>query len=244
MHKKIVLTPKGIATVLTTITLVLLIAHLASIYFGFYLDMDPRFAWMFYFDRVVNIPHLYTVVLLLLPAVLLFAIASQEHEQKKLKTMWRMSGILFILLAIDKVFNIHALLEETIVDEFHGRRGFVFYAWILTGAIFTGGVLLKFMPKLFQLPRFFRNIFVLATMVYFVGAFGMDVLHSYVLEALGVTGELVGFVVSTLETLLEMIGIIIFVYGLSSYLVALSSKKKIRLTIDLRSPNADPEQHL
>ncbi len=75
---------------------------------------------------------------------------------------------------------------------------------------------LTFRKFIQSLPIKTKTLFLLAGFVYVTGALGMELIGGYIADSYGY--NTVYGIVSSIEEILEMLGIVIFIYGLLSYL--------------------------
>lgn len=102
-------------------------------------------------------------------------------------------------------------------------KGLFYYGWVTVGIIFVVIAATYYYRFLFSLPRNTRNLFLLAATSFITGAI---VVESFTgLYAYNYGDETYFYLlIGTLEEFLEMLGIIIFIQALLSYL-ALKSKE-------------------
>ena len=83
--------------------------------------------------------------------------------------------------------------------------------------IAIGVIGLAYLPFVFELPKETRNHFLLAGVIFVTGAFGVEMLGAREADLYGY--ETVTYcVLYSLEEMLEMLGIVLFIYALLSYL--------------------------
>jgi hypothetical protein len=95
--------------------------------------------------------------------------------------------------------------------------------------------LLIYFKFLLHLPPQTRRIFLLAAGLYVGGALGVELIHGHYLDLYG--KDLVYALIAAVEELLEMLGIITFLYGLLSYL----RSQRQTLAVELIPKTAQPQ---
>ena len=172
---------------------------------------------LFTFDAETNFPSLFSGVMLALASLLLAAIALiQKTIRARYTKYWRALSWIFLYIAIDEICSIHELLIPILRGLFN-TRGVLYFPWVIPAAILLTIFLIIFKDFIVNLPPKTRNLFLLAGTIYVSGALGMEVLGGYLGDTIGFNTK--GYwIVSTIEELLEMFGVVIFIYGLLSYI--------------------------
>jgi hypothetical protein len=109
--------------------------------------------------------------------------------------------------------------------------------WIVFAMMFVAVVGLSYLRFLFRLPRNIAYLFIVAGVIYVTGAMGMEIIADPWVEAHG-RANMMYQLLATLEEVMEMTGVGIFLYALSSYLAPFSSRL---VTIDRDSALDKPE---
>ncbi|MBW4663463.1 MAG: hypothetical protein KME01_04560 [Chroococcus sp. CMT-3BRIN-NPC107] len=95
--------------------------------------------------------------------------------------------------------------------------GFLYYAWVIPGAIFAFAVFLGFLKFIKALPPKTKRLFLTAGTVFVGGAIGMELLSGAYAE-LYTHNNFTSAILTSIEEFMEMIGIVIFIYALLSYI--------------------------
>ena len=211
--------PKIIVFLVSTIA-VLMVGHLLEGRFFNWLNLltnaqlTPH---LFTFDAEANFPSLFSGVILALASLLLAVIAMlQKTICPRYIKYWRALSWIFLYIAIDEVCSIHELLIPILRGLFN-TRGVLYFPWVIPAAILLTIFLIVFKDFILNLPPKTRSVFLLAGTVYVSGALGMEVLGGYLGDTIGFNTKAY-WIVSTIEELLEMFGVVIFIYGLLSYI--------------------------
>ena len=239
MHRDFLITPKVLAIFFAGIVTALLFANLVCIYLKYVLGFTFHTMQIFHFNVEGNIPSIYSATAIFFSAFLLWSIGKLEKEKTAKRTFyWKLLTFIFIFLAIDELISIHESFSDDSKDLLGDATagGFLHFAWIVPYAIIFGFLALFIIKFLFQLPPATRNLFITAGIVFVAGAVGMEMIGGRYVFYNG-KEELAYALMVTLEEFLEMIGIVIFIYALGSYLVNNVTHKSVQLNISCK-PNA------
>jgi hypothetical protein len=194
---------------------------------------DYRADWMtlFNLDRELNFPTWYSTLMLGFCSVLLKIIASGKKQQReRYAADWQLLSLIFLLLAIDEILSIHEILIIPEVSDALKLPWFLHSMWVIPGIVFVLWFAKRYWKFTRQLPPKSRQHFVTAACTYVGGALIMEMIGSYVAEAQG-QQNLTYALVATAEEILEMIGVIIFIYGLLYYLSNWAEKINLQISI-------------
>jgi hypothetical protein len=187
------------------------------------LDSIPAMVFdEFSVNSETTIPSWFSATILLVAGLLLALIAAAKYGSKaKSPGYWLLLATIFVYLSIDEGAAIHEILSDPIHTALH-TSGFLEFGWQLAIApllIIFGLMYLKF---LFYLPPRFRGLFILCGAIYVGGAFFGDAVQANVLSIEG--GQqlsLLYLAIGTVEELMEMVGIALFIYTLLAYMLEL-----------------------
>ena len=188
---------------------------------------DPaRFLHYFNFDAESNFPSLYSVLTLGFCSYLLAIITIIKKETKaNYIRQWQTLSLIFLFLAIDENCGIHEFfipVTRKIIDV----KGIFYFAWVIPASILIVIFLIAFREFIIKLPKKTKKMFILAGAVYLSGALGMELLGGYLVDTSGFYTVKYA-AVSTIEELLEMFGIVIFINALLSYIQSYLSMVQI-----------------
>jgi hypothetical protein len=218
MKLAIAVSPERITRSLILITLILSGLSLLSQWVKYGLGYG-RLVGMFDVNGERNLPASYSAALLLACAILLAVIAVIKMEDKaRYINHWRGLSAIFLFLSLDELISLH---ERTILPLRTAlqARSFLYSTWVVLGAGFVGLILLFYFKFLLHLPSRTRRILLLAAGLYIGGALGVELLHGHYLDFYG--RDLIYALIAAVEELLEMLGIITFIYGLLTYIRSL-----------------------
>ena len=124
--------------------------------------------------------------------------------------------------------------------------GFIYYAWVVPGAIFVLIVALAYLRFFASLPRKTRRQFLVAGALFVLGALGMEMLSAQLISSYGGVESLNSMpdiirisaaVVTAGEEFLEMLSIVVFIYALLSYAGFYVKEITVQVDTDNEQPN-------
>ncbi|AFZ34096.1 hypothetical protein Sta7437_0489 [Stanieria cyanosphaera PCC 7437] len=204
---------------LTAIALLIIFYILEEIFLNILEDItNTKFtAKYFVFDSEHNFPTFYSALTLGFASYLLSIIAKFEKFLKsKFAKFWRALSFIFLYLAIDEAVTIHEHSIEPLRNAL-SASGFFFFTWIIPAFILLIVLFLIFKDFIYNLPTKTRNLFLLAGTVYVSGALGLESIGGYIGDVISFNTRAYWLVLIAKE-LLEMLGVVIFIYSLLSYI--------------------------
>lgn len=227
---RISLSPAAVVRSLGAAALLLVLASTAgqlAVYLAGYPHVHPLVR-LFYVDAERNIPTGFSTLLLLLAALLLWAIAGLERRQGSRASHWAVLASGFLLMAADEAWSFHEKLSKPI-RKLLGREdlGVFYYAWVIPGIALVLVLALVFSRFLWRLPARTRRAFLTAAALYLGGVLGFELLGSGFDEANG-RRNLVYMTLVTVEEVLEMAGVLLFVWALLDYLAGRFGEVRVR----------------
>lgn len=197
--------------------LVLTAASIFSQIFSPILGIKLLKRWL-YVDAEGNLPTLFSTLTLFLCAVLLAVIAGVKRLRNDRYTWhWGWLSIIFVYLAIDEAIRIH---EATIrpIRNLLNTSGLLYYAWVIPAAALVITCFWLYLRFLRDLPRQIRFLVLLSGGMYVFGALVLELFAGQYAEINGRTGMF--HVFATVEEIFEMLGVVIFIYGLLTHLAS------------------------
>jgi len=178
---------------------------------------------LFDFNTEKNVPTFYSSLALLFSSILLFLIALKNKKKNLTYLSWVGLAIIFCYLSLDEILELHEHLVH-LTRNFLNLSGMGTAYWTipyLILIILLGAVYFKF---LMTLPKKTLKFFLIAGAVFLTGAVGFELIGGRVEELYGIPNENIYGrdnalykILYTCEEFLEMLGIIIFIYALTSY---------------------------
>ncbi|MCZ6672888.1 MAG: hypothetical protein O7C75_08110 [Verrucomicrobia bacterium] len=146
---------------------------------------------------------------------------------------WLGLALIFCFLAIDETAVIHERFTQP-VRETLGTDGLLHYAWVIPYGLAVLVIAILYLRFLFRLPKRFLILFIVAGAIYVCGAIGFEMLSGNHEVPYG-RENLLYCTYYTLEELFEMTGIVLFIYGLLSYI----TEKFDGLSLNLKADKAE-----
>lgn len=167
-------------------------------------------------NREKSFPNLYSAYALLLCSFLIGLIAlARRTAGARYVTHWALLGLIFLYLSVDEALVIHEKLISPVRSALD-TGGFLRHAWVIPGAAAVLIFALAYLRFVVDLPPGVRNLFVAAGAIYVGGALGMEMVGGYYLSVFGDT--LGQELLANTEEALEMLGVVVFVYALLTYM--------------------------
>jgi hypothetical protein len=191
---------------------------------------------LFWLDGEANVPTWYSASLLLLCASLLAIIAGAHRQRDTVYDIrWLILAVVFLLLSLDETAQLHELAIAPLRERFH-TTGFLYYAWIVPAGICSGLFALAYLGFLAKLPVQTARLMVLAGALYVGGALGVESLSA---KQASLHGEhtIAYHAIITVEELLEMSGLVVFIYALLDYIGRQFPALQLRVSV-----SSAPEQ--
>jgi hypothetical protein len=220
MKFQIFITPAAVTQfLLRVVAFLVVISFFTQMTVYFLPDYPSRdlFAKAFSVDNEGNIPTTYSVLALLFSSILLGAIAHAKNlDSDRYKKHWKILSFIFLYLSLDEAGQIH----EKFIDPMRSilnATGVLYFTWIVPIGFMVAIFLLSYTKFLLHLPASTRNLFVAASILYIGGALGIEMVGGYQAYTVGMH-NLPYLITVTIEELLEMLGIVVFIHALMSYI--------------------------
>ena len=235
---------------LSLLVITLLVINLLIIYLHFVRGYEhlKGFIHGFYFDAEANFPSLYSALAISFCSMLLWVIARSDNTRaEKRSSYWKVLAIIFAFLAMDEFASIHEHMIQpvkTIIDGSPIRSDYLYFAWFIPYTVITLLILLAYARFFFKLPSRTRRLFASAAGLFLIGAVGMEIAGGkyWASQGWAVEGsdpvDLTYALIITIEELLEMFGIIIFIYALLDYHLR-TTRYAFLLHVALSAPATD-----
>jgi len=236
------ISPRRVTQVLTFVVLSLTFASIAAQLSKYSLGHDYYLLRgvikVFNVDREANIPTWYASSLLLLCSILLLSISyARKIDADRYFLHWRALSIIFLYLSIDEAASIHEMAIRPLRSAL-SASGFFYFTWVVPAAAFVLIFVLVYRRFLADLPVKTRRLFLLAGTLYVGGALGVELVGGRHMDLYGGQNVMFAFI-TTVEELLEMLGVVVFIFALLSYISAYL--KDVRVHVDDGVLSLSPE---
>ena len=225
------LSPRKVTKFLLSIIAVLIFFNLTERSIIYWLNATNGTELMshhFNFNEESNFPSIYSALALGFCGYLLAIIATIKKTAKaRFAKHWKALSLIFFYLAIDEACSIHELLIPVVRNALN-TSGFLYYAWVIPAFFLLIIFLIVFRKFILNLPPKTRTLFVTAGIVYVAGAMGMELIGGYIADNFGY--NTVFGLASSIEEILEMLGVVIFVNALLSYIQSQSQRLHFSLS--------------
>ncbi|MEG4027586.1 MULTISPECIES: hypothetical protein [unclassified Microcoleus] len=220
MKFQIPLTPGAVTQFLLRVVVGLVVLSFLSQMTLYFLPEYPSrdyFAKAFNVDYERNIPTLYSFLALLFSSILLGVIAHAKNlDSCRYKHQWKILSFIFLYISLDEIGQLHEKLVDPMRNLLNAT-GFLYFTWVVPISFLVAIFLLSYIKFLLHLPVSTKKLFVVASALYIGGAFGVEMLGGYLASTTGM--ENVSYVIiATIEESLEMVGIVVFIHALMSYI--------------------------
>ena len=210
------MTPNKFRRSLNLATAALLIAHTLTQVGIYGLRADKHWLDVVNMDRELNLPTLFSTLLLLTSAFLLrrlSVIQPNDHAAD-----WTLLSRIFVFLALDEALQIHEILI------FPGLRHQIHPAlastWVIPYGLIALGLLWRLRQFLTALPAKTCTSFLKAGSIYLTGAIGMEMVGSFAVRSGLIRLHSFWYgAITGLEESLEMVGLVLFLYALMQELL-------------------------
>ena len=213
--------------IMTALTLANLISLALRFHWGYI--YAAGFAPLFDVNGEDNFPSAYSTITLFVCASLLALTGSaKKNRNEKFANHWIVLCVIFIYLAIDESISIHEHISYQI-SEILADENPLYFAWILPYSLLLMLFALHYWKFLAHLRPLIKKLFIIAGSTYLLGAMGFETLSGLYAMQFGLESFWYA-ALGSVEELLEMIGIIIFIYALCLQLSMDNNKLTITVT--------------
>lgn len=197
---------------LITFVLCLISLTIQILKYKFGILVHPALMRQFDVNQELNIATWFTSILFFIASNIQWNIANKSDKTKK---YWRVLSVIFLFLSMDEVASLHEDLS-TYFGFAIKASGYFYYSWVIIAIPLTITLGIWLVPFLQRLPSNVLKIFVTSAILFVSGAIGFEMIAGNMAETGGM--ENLNFnLLATAEEFLEMLGIILFIYGLQKY---------------------------
>jgi hypothetical protein len=179
-------------------------------------------------NHEVNIPTWFSSAALLGSSLLLATIAILRRKSGgRFVGHWVVLSAVFLYLSIDEVAMLHEMFIRPMRHLLHAH-GILYFTWVVPAAVALVVLGLAYIRFFFHLDTRTKLLFALAGVTFVGGAFGLELAGGVVAEGYG-TDTMLFMVLTTIEELLEMLGVTIFIGALLYYIERHVGEWRIRV---------------
>lgn len=222
--------PKRVATLLLVVVLCLALASVAGQISKYFLGHDTVLGLVnvFQLDGEHNLPTWFSSSMLFVCGILLGMVAfTKRVEGARYAAHWSGLSIIFLFMSLDEAIMIHEKWYKPL-EALLGSGDFFYQGWIIPAVLFVFAFALTYLRFLAHLPTRTRRVFIVAGFLYVVGALGMEIVSGGYMVRHG-RENMTYQMLASAEEILEMLGVVVFVYALLSYLQSELKDLPVRL---------------
>ena len=227
------LTPQKVTKFLLSLIALLILGNLterAIVYWFNAQNGTQAISKYFNFDQESNFPSLYSALSLCLSSYILGIIATIKKARKsQYARHWKALAWIFLFLGVDEACSIHEMSIPFLRGAFNGS-GILYFTWVIPAFILLIVFLLVYRKFVLSLPAKTKMLFIIAGLMYVGGALGMELLGGYLADTSGYNTAY--GIASSVEEILEMLGIVVFIHGLLGYIQSQLKELHISLSFD------------
>lgn len=224
-HIQLYIAPSGVIRLLLIVITVLTLANFVAIAAVRMIDWAPLtkesdIIQLFAFDYERNLPTWYQGMSLAICGVLLLLIGMghRKQKQKRFSRYWISLAVIFFGLSFDEMVSIHEQWIVPVRSLLGISGGLLYFAWVIPATALLVLLAITLIPFLRSLPTSTRLQFLIAGMIFIAGTIGMEVVSGAYVSG-GDRGDTIQYqMLTTVEELLEMIGIVLFLRAVLAYM--------------------------
>lgn len=178
--------------------------------------MRDFFADEFALNQEQNFPTLYSSLALCFCSILTWIISRFKLSVSDRYTIyWNALSAIFLYLSVDELLSIHEAFSKPMHNL--GINGILHNAWVVPGFVVLGIFLFSFSKFFFHLPTFLKKAIIFSLLLFVGGAFIVEIIGGYYKFVNGENN--LGYdIITTFEESMEMLGVVVFINGLLSYI--------------------------
>ena len=225
------MTPNMVRRTLNLTTAALLMAHTLTQVGIYGFGADKHWLDVVNMDRELNLPTLFSTLLLMMSAVLLQRLSTIEWNDNAAD--WTLLSRIFVFLALDEALQIHEIL--ILPGLRHQIHPALASTWVIPYGLIALGLLWRFRRFLTALPAKTSARFLRAGSIYLTGAIGMEMVGSFAVRSGLIRLHSFWYgAITGIEESLELFGLILFLYALMQELLMRNGEQKwiLRLYTD------------
>mgnify|MGYP004209153823 FL=1 len=225
------MTPNMVRRTLNLTTAALLMAHTLTQVGIYGFGADKHWLDVVNMDRELNLPTLFSTLLLIMSAVLLQRLSTIEWNDNAAD--WTLLSRIFVFLTLDEALQIHEIL--ILPGLRHQIHPALASTWVIPYGLIALVLLWRFRRFLTALPAKTSARFLRAGSIYLTGAIGMEMVGSFAVRSGLIRLHSFWYgAITGIEESLELFGLILFLHALMQELLMRNGEQKwvLRLYTD------------
>ena len=139
---------------------------------------------------------------------------------------WALLAGLFFLAALDESVRLHERANALVSTDLEAG-GVLSALWVVPGLVLVVALAVAYRPVVARLPERVRRLAVRGALLFAVGALAFEVVEGAVSDLVGRPDSLADGLASVGQELLEMLGVVLFIEALITYLAIRRSSVEI-----------------
>ena len=227
------MTPNTLRRWLSLITAALLAAHFITQVGIYGFGADKHWLDVLNMDREMNLPTLFSALLILSSALLLRRLSNTPGREAVAD--WTLLSRIFVFLALDESLQIHEIL--ILPGLRHQVHPALASTWVIPYGLIALGLLWRLRHFLRALPAKTSRRFLRSGGVYVLGTLGMEMVGSFAVRSGSIRLHSVWYgAITGVEESLEILGLILFLQALMQELLLRNGEQTWMLRLKLDQP--------
>lgn len=180
---------------------------------------------LFAFNSETNFPTYFSSFILLTASIVLFLIYKfHKRNASNESKYWITLSIIFLYLSLDEFIVIHERYSKAL-QVFFDADGIFLFAWVIPALVIFIVFALYFIKFFLRLQKRYKILFFLSAFLLVGGAIGFEMIEGLIGSASEYTDPFTEngmiwswFAAITIQEVMEMSGVILFLYSLSEYI--------------------------
>ena len=227
------MTPNTLRRWLSLITGALLAAHFITQVGIYGFGADKHWLDVLNMDRELNLPTLFSALLMLSSALLLRRLSKAPAREAVAE--WTLLSRIFVFLALDESLQIHEIL--ILPGLRHQVHPALASTWVIPYGLIALGLLWRLRHFLRDLPATTSRRFLRAGSIYMLGSLGMEMVGSFAVRSGSIRLHSIWYgAITGIEESLEILGLILFLQALMQELLLRSGEQTWMLRLKSDQP--------
>jgi len=184
--------------------------------------------FLFDFGAENNIPTIFSFICWVICALYLLLLSINERKNGGFSKYWMGLAVLFGYFSIDEFLSIHENISPNL-QLYLNTSGVFYFAWIIPYGILILILLIVYYRVFLSIPTRIKKLFMISATIFIGGSIGIEMSEAYFFSLYGQT-DLCYILLSYLEELFEMLGLVCFIYSLNCYLTL----KSVNITLSFK----------